>query len=126
MRADHDPFDRYRRDLPTVTTPLVTAYPTAGQSPGFKQVYESNIRNRLIGTAPLARKVAFRLVPLIYSAGPDGESAMVRPRDATVAPIDPYTNFEHEVTNEICQDGEIDTQNASATKDNITNHLIEY
>jgi len=128
MRADHDSFDRYRRDLLTVTTPPINLYPTAGTT-NFHGTYKDNIRDRLTSTAPLRQKSAFRLVPLIYSAGPDGNSAMVRPDDPSVAPLDPYINFEHRLTGGgtiICQDGEIDPNNASEAKDNISNHLIEY
>ena len=125
LRVDHDPIDAYRRDLTTITGPAIDAYPTDAN---FRGTYKDNIRDRLVGTAPLGRKQAFRMVPLIYSKGPDGEPGMVRAKSADVAPLDPYAIFDHngDAGTVQCQAGEVDPDRAVEVKDNITNHLIEY
>lgn len=117
-RADHDPLDQFRRDLPTITGPAPTLYP-----PSLKATYEANIRNRLTSTAPIAQKQAFRMVPLIYSAGTDGSSAMKRPKPGEVVakPLDPYL-----LADDGLQAGAPDPTAEGSVKDNITNHLIEY
>lgn len=123
--ADHDPFDIYRRDSPAVMTP-VSMYPTvpAGQrGVSFKETYEDNMRNRMqLATPTNSRLMAFRLTPLIFSGGPDGESAMKFAGDDERTPLDPY--YVNQDDN--YQSGEPDQEKKDATKDNITNHLLEY
>lgn len=120
--TDHDPFDRFRRDSPTVTTPNLNLYPSAR---GFSNTYSTNLRSRLQAAAADPSKthlMAYRLVPLVFSAGADGESAMRVADDTdTNKPLDPYY-----MTPDNYQAGAPDRDNLEATKDNITNHLIEY
>lgn len=61
---------------------------------------------------------AYRLVPLIYSTGPDGASGINSKVDSYVAPLDPY--FPGTGT----PVGTVENRNESL--DNITNHLIKY
>lgn len=126
--ADHDPFDQFRRDAPTVTTDI-SAYPDkpAGQANvSFRSTYRTNMRNRMQLASPAtpatSRLLAFRLTPLIFSGGPDGESAMrIAGETDTSQPLDPYY-----VTPDDYQAGASSLTDPDAVKDNITNHLIEY
>lgn len=127
--ADHDPFDLYRRDLPTVIAPAIGMYPDipVGQANvSFRTTYQTNMRIRMAAagaaTPASSRLLAFRLTPLIFSGGPDGESAMRIAGDTdTNKPLDPYY-----VTPDNYQAGEPSDTNPDAVKDNITNHLLEY
>lgn len=126
--ADHDPFDQFRRDAPTVNTDI-SAYPDrpAGQqNVSFRTTYQTNMRKRMqlasTATPAASRLLAFRLTPLIFSSGPDGESAMRTSGETdTNQPLDPYY-----VTPDDYQAGAASDTNPDAVKDNITNHLIEY
>lgn len=126
--ADHDPFDQFRRDAPTVITDI-NAYPDkpAGQqNVSFRTTYKTNMRNRMqlaSSTTPAAsRLLAFRLTPLIHSGGPDAESAMrIAGETDTNQPLDPYY-----VTPDDYQAGAPSVTDPDTVKDNITNHLIEY
>ena len=121
--TDHDPFDPFRRDSPTVITPPLSSYPA-----GLRTVYETNMRNRMLRAAGtnMTHQLAYRLVPLVYSAGPDSSSAMLIVKDPSTSPsLDPYVaatpNYEDGT-----QPGTPDPDNLDANKDNITNHLLEY
>jgi hypothetical protein len=119
--TDHDPFDIFRRDSPTVTTPPLNSYPTDLQ---FRATYQSNLRDRMVAAAMpnFSRFTAYRLVPLVYSAGPDEGSAMAFYGVGAIDhPLDPYVVNEFDL-----QPGELDPDSEFSTKDNITNHLIEY
>jgi hypothetical protein len=122
-RFDHDPLDQFRRDLPTITGPLIDLYPN---DRNFRGTYTDNIRDRLTSGLPPRQTTAFRLVPMIYSRGPDDAPGMLRASVADVAPLDPYFVFDHPDSGKKCQAGEIDPSNPKDAKDNITNHLIEY
>jgi prepilin-type N-terminal cleavage/methylation domain-containing protein len=124
--TDHDPFDLFRRDSPTVTNPPIGSYPDkpAGQANvSFRTTYQTNMRSRMALASPTnSRLLAFRLTPLVFSGGPDGDSAMRIAGDAdTSNPLDPYY-----VTPDDYQAGEPTIDNPDAVKDNITNHLLEY
>ena len=127
--ADHDPFDQFRRDSPTVITPNPNLYPDIpiGQANvSFRTTYQTNMRSRMAlanAATPLgSRHLAFRLTPLVFSSGPDSESAMrIAGETDTTKPLDPYY-----VTPDDYQAGEPSIDNPDAVKDNITNHLLEY
>jgi prepilin-type N-terminal cleavage/methylation domain-containing protein len=130
-RADHDPFDVYRRDIVGVSGPAIDQYPqVAGASSGmtFRSVYERNIRKRLNGDwSPLpARNTAFRLTPLIFSGGPDGGSSLNTSNDmadSNFPVLDPYVTFGDPIK---VQEGEPARDGEFSFADNITNHLTDY
>lgn len=115
--VDHDPFDPYRRDALNVLTPDITLYPSV-----LKGAVQNNLRTRIQKATSANRTdlTAYRLVPFIYSHGPDGEATFKLPQP-TDAPIDPY----YETTDGF-QAGDPVPDELDALKDNITNHLIEY
>lgn len=123
---DHDPFDLFRRDSPTVTAPVIGLYPTepAGQQGiAFGQTYRINMWDRMQQASPInSHLYAYRLTPLIYSAGPDGDSAMKFGDEDMRLPLDPY----YVNPDDGFQAGSSSPEQLNATKDNITNHLIEY
>ncbi len=124
--SDHDPFDPYRRDSPSVTGPAIGLYPTAAagqRNVNFQTTYQVNMRNRMQQATPAkSHLLAYRLTPLIYSGGPDGESSMRFAGDDERLPLDPY----YVNPDDDYQAGAPDQQNPEAIKDNITNHLIDY
>jgi prepilin-type N-terminal cleavage/methylation domain-containing protein len=115
--ADHDPFDAYRRDqlpIPTTPQPLVTNYPSVVQ-PLVNELRDNT--------------AAFRLVPLIYSVGPDGISGVFSD-DTPNSKLDPY-GYSNDIST-LQQGAVIDDKtqpinpsNAKNSKDNIHNHLLE-
>ena len=110
--SDHDPLDAFRRDAPN----------SVRQDPGYGGLVSqtlSHMWNRTTG--------AFRIVPLIFSAGPDGEQATVVKSDDFVADLDPFTSKEPGQDSDSIDvlPGMTDV-NATGHKDNITNHLLEY
>ena len=83
--ADHDSFDQFRRDQPQPTTPplvLTNMYPPR------VQLLMAAMRNRNSLATPVS---AFRLVPLIYSDGPDGDADLVTFPDKVIS--DPYLDY---------------------------------
>jgi len=81
--GDHDPFDPFRRDQEGVMSPFATNFPgTAILGP---RAHMQTIRDR----NNIDVISAYRLVPLIYSAGPDGETD-IDDLVATIASLDPY------------------------------------
>lgn len=122
---DHDPFDLYRRDIPDAPRPAPSSYPNAMKTP-ISQIVD---RNRIAKSTSNPQLVAFRLIPLIYSVGPDAE---VEPDgeilnkgyrfldESDSGTLDPYF-----VANDGFQAGQPDP-NSKAWADNITNHSIEY
>jgi prepilin-type N-terminal cleavage/methylation domain-containing protein len=128
--TDHDPFDMYRRDMtPTPTTPALT-YP-----PGFTS-NQLQCLTRLHDNNP-----AFRLVPLIYSLGPDDKSdystiGLNKQSDAVSdlfldpyaleSPGQPYdVSTNHFVLGTAGDPPGVDGDGTDDSKDNISNHLIE-
>src|SRR5690606_21490434 len=92
----------------------------------FRTTYQTNMRNRMTAagaaTPASSRLLAFRLTPLVFSGGPDGESAMRIAGDTdTNMPLDPYY-----VTPDNYQAGEASIDNPAAVNDNIPNHPLEY
>lgn len=77
---DHDPIDVFRRDQAGVTSPSHPLYPDPVDDILGAMRGRSN-RGEMIS--------AFRLVPLVYSVGPDGLSGILTSRDTTVG-LDPY------------------------------------
>jgi type II secretory pathway pseudopilin PulG len=63
---------------------------------------------------------AFRIVPLIYSGGPDGRSSMWHSNDITLNPYAAHTG------NDGQQHFNGEPVDRNETLDNITNHLIKY
>lgn len=120
--ADHDPFDPFRRDSnpsnPTAFPPQA-AYPS---NPNIIWLQIAQMRNRNQRANPLT---AFRLVPLIFSIGADGDSDVLTD-SATTTELDPYMdrymnggdNYQLGTT----FDGEGDGE---GWVDNITNHNLE-
>ena len=119
---DHDPFDIFRRDAPDLPNnppkPNPELYPIVLQEP----IRIMRARNTSSLTAPAGPPYqnAFRMVPLIFSAGPDGGPGR-RFFDIVSMPLDPYA-----VDGDGLQNGEIDPSSEFTSKDDITNHLIQY
>lgn len=125
--ADHDPFDVYRRDSTTITTPQASDYPAPMQQA------MGVIRNRNKRVKPPDPTMpaippfltAFRLTPLIYSAGGDGDSDLaVTP--GKVTELDPYRDYygddgKTQLGWPYDQEGD-----GQGWQDNIHNHTIEY
>jgi len=80
--GDHDSNDPFRRDLPQASPIPINAYPASVQP----RIQVMRARNSL--AAPIS---GFRLVPLIYSAGPDGDTDLVTSTKALV--FDPYLDY---------------------------------
>jgi len=108
---DHDPADVFRRDQVSVTIPPISAYP------GSVQPAMQEIRNRHT-TFMLS---AYRLVPLIYSRGPDGEADVVVDAEEVLR-LDPYARSS--VSNEqIATVFDTNNDGDNNSLDNIHNHL---
>ena len=118
FESDHDPFDPFRRDMPETASGLATT---------------SNVQ--MLRDA----RGAFRLVPLIFSNGPDGNSGVLTPGDTFVggfpstgdpypyARLDPYVSHfsDDEVSNQ--QRAHVGGFDGRGTDhiDNIHNHLLD-
>jgi prepilin-type N-terminal cleavage/methylation domain-containing protein len=132
--GDHDPFDMYRRDSPLIATntqPVPDVY-LAGQ---FRDlVREMRRRNEVAVATNNKRLLAFRLVPLVYSAGPDGEGDLHVAQNAMIT--DPYGNdyvgageSGASISAQLGMplDSAVDpNSNGDNWKDNIHSHLTEY
>lgn len=124
--ADHDPYDPYRRDLATALPPL-SKYPNTLKPfvAGLKDNYP-----------------AFRLVPLVFSAGPDGVYDIISSRGNDQGKVVTFTGTNDVALNPYFIDSSLGGMMANSpdygfgmpdlrdgedqTKDNLTNHLIEY
>ena len=82
--ADHDSFDQFRRDQPQ---PAATQIPI-NLYPSRVQLLMSAMRNRNNLATPVS---AFRLLPLVYSSGADGDSDLVTFANAVIS--DPYLDY---------------------------------
>ena len=80
--SDHDPLDPFRRDQEGVTLPQASSYSSIGL--GGLVPFIQVIRNRNAEGFS-----AFRLVPLVYSPGPDGELGILT-NNTTIVDLDPY------------------------------------
>jgi prepilin-type N-terminal cleavage/methylation domain-containing protein len=124
--ADHDPYDPYRRDLSTAL-PILNRYPSSLKSyiEGLKDNYP-----------------AFRLVPLVFSAGPDGIYDIISSRGQDDGKVVTFTGANNVALNPYFIDSSLGGMMANTpnygfglpdlrdeedqTKDNLTNHLNEY
>ncbi len=106
--TDHDPFDAFRRDKLNALGPSANNYP-------FSQSLILQLRNI---------DSAFRLVPLIYSAGSDGitdinhSPGVVSQLDPYARDSDPPNDFEFGMPRDDDNDGD-------NWHDNIHNHLMD-
>jgi len=124
--ADHDPFDMFRRDqpLPAAERPDLNRYPNQLRV----LVREMRARQDTNGGA-------FRLLPLIFSAGPDGSTGVhvpgdkfVQGEDITRQLPDPYVAiYGNDQNSELQLLGVVGGPNgtSAAHLDNIHNHLQE-
>ncbi|HMP05781.1 MAG TPA: prepilin-type N-terminal cleavage/methylation domain-containing protein, partial [Lacipirellulaceae bacterium] len=117
---DLDPFDVYRRDAPSIISPFPNQYPGLVRD----HIQEMRERNRFVREDNETRLLARRLVPLVFSVGPDGDSGiaigMVGNLHRAVG-LDPYAAN----PDDGLQLGAPIPGN-DAWRDNITNHLNEY
>lgn len=125
--TDHDPFDPFHRDSPTVSWPPLEYYPEAGPRNGnFRMIYYRNLRERIekshgVGATHLT---AFRMVPLIVSRRGKHRYFILITADESVAtyPLDPYVG----VTTDKFQNGCPDPDFVAENQENITNHRLDY
>ncbi|MDC0936217.1 prepilin-type N-terminal cleavage/methylation domain-containing protein [Pirellulales bacterium] len=121
--VDHDPFDVFRRDQLGVVMPDFDDYPPP---PGFIGRIEL-LRMRNSDSSGDDFRGAFRLLPLIYSAGPDGDPDLHAAKDATV--VDPYIDYSTGGTTAQLGaplDGNIgDDDDGRNWIDNVHNHLLD-
>jgi prepilin-type N-terminal cleavage/methylation domain-containing protein len=128
--SDHDPFDPFRRCAEGTSN--VNTWPLPNSYPGMIGRYVRALRG---GASPVhpdsgVRWVGFRLVPLIFSAGPDGESDLSVAQNLTVSdPDEGYLNpYLADTAGTYFANGGVYTDandNKDETIDNITNHLID-
>jgi prepilin-type N-terminal cleavage/methylation domain-containing protein len=121
--GDHDPFDVWKRDSPTAPYPM----------PSTQQKYPPELwfhvdkiiqRNRAAVNSNRPELLAYRIIPLVYSLGPDGESDVVIGEEGKLdepVGLDPYAVNELDdfQLGETFPDGD-------AWRDNITNHINDY
>ncbi|MEM9185195.1 MAG: type II secretion system protein [Planctomycetota bacterium] len=121
IRADHDPMDLFRVD--GFTADSVRTF-TQGNGVVKRLLYDD--------ASPQQPARGFRLVPLIYSAGRDGDSDIDTGRlvDAVGTSVDPYLVFEADINGNTVDGRQvgspINDDGADESQDNLTNHLIEY
>ena len=87
--ADHDSFDTYRRDQVNVPRPPISSYSSFINTLFIDELDDDNS--------------AFRLLPLVYSAGPDGETDiddLAYDGNAPPTSLDPYA-YESNLTGTI-------------------------
>jgi hypothetical protein len=128
--SDHDPFDMFRRDNIDAIRPATTSYP------GPMRLYIDSIRIRnnqaksLMQSDPqtASQLTAFRLVPLIFSGGPDEDPDVFFANQEAIG--DPYIEYlsaddgtEARLGSPMSDDLDDDGEN---WHDNIHNHLLKY
>ena len=122
--GDHDPFDHYRRDfkLPNQNlTPPDSVYSSLG--PLEDHVLEMRERLNSEGLS------AYRLMPLVYSGGPDGDPDLFGANDALV--FDPYREYtSNGITAQLATPMSFDegidpTDDGDNWIDNIHNHQLD-
>jgi prepilin-type N-terminal cleavage/methylation domain-containing protein len=124
--SDHDPFDPFRRSVvPTVPGNFVQ-WPQYEDYPGPVANYVQSLRGANI---PAGGQVGFRLVPLIFSGGPDGLTDLwvadedIDTSDPSTGALDPYLA---DGSGDFFATGGPHTQDGvDESIDNITNHLID-
>ncbi|WP_428308240.1 prepilin-type N-terminal cleavage/methylation domain-containing protein [Lacipirellula sp.] len=124
--TDHDPFDAFRRDSPSVVWPPLECYPQTGPRHGnFQRTYYLNLRKRMETAASPGKsyQTAYRLTPWIASRhgkfryfilGIDEEGRTNYPLDPYLAAYGSY------------QQGCVDPDFPDESKSNITNHQMDY
>jgi len=127
VTTDHDPFDLYRRDQPNAPRPALSNYPSI---PGVNmQPFVDRLRDDM---------PAFRMVPLVFSAGPDGRYGIISGRESddpdemlvatdpgTIA-LDPCARNRNVNPNDFYIGRPATLDGADESVDNITNHSISY
>ena len=126
--SDHDPYDPYRRDMydensqPPTPTPypdvwLVDDYVVGGSGiTGMRTRWQSNPLQFPNGLS------AYRLIPLVYSSGSDGEPAL-HTADENIIALDPY-QLQTDIDGVQALIGTPDANSGEAL-DNIHNHLLD-
>lgn len=121
--VDHDPFDVFRRDHPLPASEIVTPAVYSGQNRRMRRILNQAMairsRNRL--DPPIS---GYRLVPLIYSSGPDAESGLATFDNAEIT--DPYLDYSQSnpgLNTQIPSLGGILLDGEDSYLDNIHNHL---
>jgi prepilin-type N-terminal cleavage/methylation domain-containing protein len=113
--ADHDPLDFYVRDVPKAQRlPNHFPRPNNPQYPAAVLAALASMENRDGG--------AFRIVPLIWSHGPDGEQMVNSGVDNVVYDLDPYDVAEADSGDPM----PIGFVRPERVKDDVGSHLIEY
>jgi prepilin-type N-terminal cleavage/methylation domain-containing protein len=128
--SDHDPFDPFRRSVKPAVLSNNIQWPQHEDYPGPVASYVDSIRG---GNIPSGGQVGFRLVPLIFSNGPDGVPDIISARDICMsdpneAALNPY--FPNNEDDNYSMGGPISVNNpdfagTDESIDNITNHLID-
>jgi prepilin-type N-terminal cleavage/methylation domain-containing protein len=126
--SDHDPFDPFRRSAEGTSN--VNTWPDLNDYPPILANYIRALRGGASPTNPITSTawVGFRLVPLIFSAGPDGESDLSVLQNFTVS--DPNEGYLNPYLVDTSGDyfaigGPYIEDGKDETIDNITNHLID-
>lgn len=126
--TDHDPFDLYHRDQPPPKSGSDPNQPNVNLYPPTMRQFVQRLRDD---------NAAFRLVPLIFSAGPDERYDIVSGREGdpddkviatavnTIA-LDPCAINFNVTPNDFYLGRPAVSDGADETVDNITNHSIEY
>jgi prepilin-type N-terminal cleavage/methylation domain-containing protein len=131
--SDHDPFDPFRRSVKPAVLSNNIQWPQHEDYPGPVASYVDSLRG---GNIPSGGQVGFRLVPLIFSSGPDGipdivaarAMVMCKPSGPNSAALNPY--FPNDEDDNYSMGGPISVNNpdfdgTDESIDNITNHLID-
>ena len=126
--ADHDPFDPFRRSSPNVISPPDTSFPPVMQKYIKSLRGQNSPMTPPVPLVPSVPWVGFRLVPLIFSGGPDGSSDYIVPKDLIVSDpsdgaLNPY--LVDKLDNSNFASGGPALEDGDESVDNITNHLQE-
>ncbi len=113
--TDHDPLDTFNRDVAKAER-LSPQFPRPNNPPYPAGVLQalSSMENRDGG--------AFRIVPLIWSHGPDGEQRVNSGVDGVVYDLDPYAVAEATSADPM----PIGAIRPDRAPDDITNHQLDY
>lgn len=117
--GDHDPFDVYRRDSPAAALPPAPD-PSMYPPPMIGAIQQLRRRNQQGAQQNDPRLLASRLVPLVYSNGPDERGGLRIEQPERDTGLDPYFVMSDDV-----QMAQPDAANEDWV-DNIHNHLSEF
>lgn len=118
--ADHDPLDPYQRDVDQAGR-LANHFP---RPYGANKVSYPPAVEATLQAMEQRPGGAFRVVPLIYSTGPDGRQLVTSKEDPVNSDLDPYSAVE---ANQGSDDGVLPgTIHADRAKDDLTNHATSY